>query len=76
MQPAASAQPSPALQVVRGEPTAAELAAVLVVLAGRASRTVDTKGARRSAWAARDRMMRPPVMAGPGAWRASALPGR
>ncbi|HUA40204.1 MAG TPA: acyl-CoA carboxylase subunit epsilon [Streptosporangiaceae bacterium] len=74
--PAAGAQPRPVLQVVRGEPTAAELAAVLVVLGGRASHlhTPDARP-RRSAWAAKDRMMRPPVIAGPGAWRASALPG-
>ncbi|HTX85157.1 MAG TPA: acyl-CoA carboxylase subunit epsilon [Streptosporangiaceae bacterium] len=66
------------VQVVRGEPTAEELAAVLVVLGGRASRAVPAQAGRprHSAWAARDRMMRPPVMAGPGAWRASTLPGR
>lgn len=64
------------LQVVRGDPTAAELAAVVVVVGARASTTAHTTGTRpqRSLWAARAAMMRPPVMAGPGAWRASALP--
>jgi Acyl-CoA carboxylase epsilon subunit len=72
---AAGAQPVPVLKVVRGEPTAAELVAVLVVLGSRAS-DVHTLDARpsRSGWAANDRMMRPHVKAGPGAWRASALP--
>jgi hypothetical protein len=56
----------PVLRVVRGEPSAAELAAVVVVLGARASQP--------SRWAARDRLVRLPPPAGPGAWRASALP--
>jgi Acyl-CoA carboxylase epsilon subunit len=65
-----------ALAVLAGQPTADELAAVVVVLAARAgaagSGTVRPEPAAQ--WAARSRLMRGPVTAGPGAWRASALP--
>ena len=68
-------QQRPALSVVRGDPTAAELAAVIVVLEGLASMAAPaSEPPRRSEWAARSRMLRQPVAAGPGAWRASALP--
>jgi hypothetical protein len=68
------AGPRPALTIVRGEPTAAELAALIVVLAGR-PRPAGLQARRRaSEWAARRRLMRPELAAGPGAWRASALP--
>jgi hypothetical protein len=60
--------------VVRGEPTAAELAAVVVVLAGRASGQGPPTPAPRSEWAAKSRQLRPQLHPGPGAWRASALP--
>jgi hypothetical protein len=73
-----SAVPSrPLLTVVRGEPTAAEIAAVTVVigaLAGRASQRPDRQRADGSRWAAKDQLMRAPLAAGSGAWRASALP--
>lgn len=67
----------PYLTVVRGEPTEAELAAVIAVLAARrtARATADSAtppGSSRSAWASRHQLMREPVHAGPGAWRASA----
>ncbi|MGO8959842.1 MAG: acyl-CoA carboxylase subunit epsilon [Streptosporangiaceae bacterium] len=65
------------LSVVRGEPDAAELAAIVVVLTARPSRP----GARafsprrpRSNWSAPAAMMRPQLAPGPGAWRASARP--
>jgi hypothetical protein len=73
----AGAQARPLLTVVRGAPTAAELAAVTVVIGalarGGSQRPLPQRpgGAR---WAARDQLMRPPLSAGPGAWRASALP--
>jgi Acyl-CoA carboxylase epsilon subunit len=64
---------SPYLRVVRGEPTASELAALVAVLA---TRSVPAAAAPsvRSAWAdpaRRLRVGRP----GPGGWRRSALPG-
>jgi hypothetical protein len=70
-------QPSPLLTVVRGKPTAAELAALTVVIGAVARRSSQRPGLARpraSQWAARDRMVRPPLAAGPGAWRARALP--
>jgi hypothetical protein len=64
------------LDVIRGEPTADELAAVVVVLAARAAHAGGESVPRppRSQWAARARQMRPQLTTGPGAWRASALP--
>jgi hypothetical protein len=66
----------PLLSVVRGEPTPAELAAVVVVLAGRARGTQIAPAPPRSEWAAKSRRLRPQLHQGPGAWRASALPSR
>jgi len=65
---------APYLTVVRGEPTDAELAAVVTVLAARATAATGAAGRRpaRSAWASRQRLMRQPMHAGIGAWRASA----
>jgi hypothetical protein len=68
------AQPRPVLTVVRGEPTAAELAALIIVLGSRAARPDAGPAHPASQWAAKGRLMRPAVAAGPGAWRASALP--
>jgi len=73
----AAAQARPLLTVARGEPTPVELAALTVVigaLARRGSQRPAVQRGRGSQWAARDRMTRPPLVAGPGAWRASALP--
>ncbi len=68
---------APALSVVRGEPTASELAAVIVVLTARARQAgpVPAPAAMPSQWSARARQLRPQLTAGQGAWRASALPG-
>jgi hypothetical protein len=68
------AEQVPVLRVARGEPSAAELAAVVVVLRARAGRPAASRPERPSRWAARDRLVRLPPPAGPGAWRASALP--
>ncbi|HTZ93296.1 MAG TPA: acyl-CoA carboxylase subunit epsilon [Streptosporangiaceae bacterium] len=76
--PASEARPTPqpGLRVVRGEPTPAELAAVVVVLAARrSSASRDDSRPQRSRWAARERMIRQPLAAGPGAWQSSGLPG-
>jgi hypothetical protein len=63
------------LKVVRGQPTAEELAAVVVVLTGaRQGRTAPAPHPRPSLWAARQ--VRPAMIPGPGAWRGSGLPGR
>jgi len=70
----------PVLSVVRGQPTAAEIAALVAVLAVRArARTAPTDAAAparasRSGWSDRSRLLREPVAARPGGWRASARP--
>jgi hypothetical protein len=66
----------PFLQVVRGDATPEEVAAVVAVLAARAvAATAPSGPARRpSVWAQRSRLVRRPITAGPGAWRASGLP--
>ncbi|HEY3979565.1 MAG TPA: acyl-CoA carboxylase subunit epsilon [Streptosporangiaceae bacterium] len=68
----------PALSIVAGHPTPAETAAVTVVLTAVASAAAAAAqpdvGGHRSAWSDRSRLLRPAVSAGPGAWRASALP--
>jgi hypothetical protein len=67
----------PLLTVIRGEVTAAELAAVTVVigaLTGRAGQSPAAGHTRSSSWAAKGRALRPQLHPGPGAWRASALP--
>jgi hypothetical protein len=67
----------PYLTVVRGEPTDAELAAVITVLTARgparaAAVSAAPPRSARSVWASRHRLLPEPVPAGPGAWRASA----
>jgi hypothetical protein len=67
---------APALSVVRGEPTAAELAAVIVVLTAKAGQAAAVAAdPAPSQWSARSRQMRQQLSPGHGAWRASALPG-
>jgi hypothetical protein len=64
-----------ALAIVAGRPTAAETAAVTVVLAAlAAAQPQPGPGGPRSAWSDPSRRLRPAVSAGPGAWRASGLP--
>ena len=64
----------PVLRIVRGEPDAAELAALTVVLAS-AGGEPETEAAPRSGWARRTDLVRAPVRHGPDGWRASARPG-
>jgi hypothetical protein len=67
----------PLVSVVRGEPTAAELAALAVVIDALVRYGSQPSAAERpggSRWAAREQLMRPQLRPGPGAWRASALP--
>ena len=63
----------PLLRVVRGEPTAEELAALVAVVTARAtaSRPETTPV---SVWTDRSRLVRSCPAAGPGAWRASGWP--
>ncbi|MFI0447778.1 acyl-CoA carboxylase subunit epsilon [Actinomadura sp. 6N118] len=77
---------APFLQVVRGEPTAEEIAALVAVLTARAqaaaaarARAEERGTGRTSRWADRSRQLSGPVAEGlrprgPGAWRASAFP--
>jgi len=64
------------LQVVHGDPTPEEVAALIAVLTARARAAAGpAPRARRSTWADPSRRLRPGLPHGPGAWRASALPG-
>ena len=58
----------PLLRVVRGEPTAEELAALVVAAASRATPPVEEPRAI-SRWADPARRLRTPVRPGPDAWR-------
>jgi hypothetical protein len=78
---AAEGAGEPAFVVVRGIPSAEDIAALVAVLAAlpRQARPQQAPGggqgeAERPEWSARCRMMREPLRRGPGAWRASALP--
>jgi len=73
----------PRLQVIRGEPTDAELAAVIAVIAilaagSRARAAADSGPAvaapSRSAWSMRSRLVTERLPPGPGGWRRSGLP--
>ena len=80
--PPAGNRPAPAitpLAIVRGSPTADEIAALVTVLAARLQQVAGAGPAAageatRSRWRARPAMMRGPLSRGPGAWRASSLP--
>lgn len=70
----------PYLQVVRGDATPEEVAALVTVLTAAQARAAEAqrgdaaRTGRTSAWSARSRLVRRPVEHGPGAWRASAFP--
>ncbi|WP_308166098.1 MULTISPECIES: acyl-CoA carboxylase subunit epsilon [Actinomadura] len=73
----------PFLQIVRGEPSAEEVAALVAVLTARARASAQAPdGAdtpRPSRWADRSRLVRGTAAGvatprGPGAWKAAALP--
>jgi hypothetical protein len=67
---------APLLRVLRGEPTDEELAALVVALLARGA-PATAPGAEAgppSGWRDRTATLRAPLPAGPGAWRASALP--
>jgi hypothetical protein len=72
----AAPQPAPVLEIVRGNPSAEQVAALVAVLAMRGARSADAAHASggRSEWSSRSRLMRAPLTRGTGGWRASALP--
>ncbi len=63
---------TPLLRVVRGEPTAEELAALIAVLSTRGAPAPAPPPAR-SPWGRP--VLRGSLHTGPGAWRSSSLPG-
>jgi hypothetical protein len=82
-QPAGDPAPpvsGPVLEVVSGQPSAEELAALTVVLAAALAQRDAARPGRperdASAWASRSRGLRAPLMPGPDAWRRSARPGQ
>jgi hypothetical protein len=64
----------PGLRVVRGDPTAEELAALVTVLVTRSGEMAEPARGR-SAWNDPARLVRRPVTAGLGGWQASGRPG-
>jgi len=71
------------LSVVLGNPTGAEIAAVVTVIAVLAARAragaaladgAASASASRSGWSDRSRLLREPIAVGPGGWRRSTLP--
>ena len=67
------AVPDP-VRVVRGDPTAEELAAVLAILAAaRASAGAPARWAPEAGWSARSAGLRRPIAPGRGVWRLSGL---
>ncbi|TDB79663.1 MULTISPECIES: acyl-CoA carboxylase subunit epsilon [unclassified Micromonospora] len=64
----------PLFRVVRGTPTAEELAALVGVVVARSRPTVGSVPVTASAWARSARPASAHPVAGPGGWRASGLP--
>lgn len=65
----------PLLRVVRGEPTAEELAALTVVVAALSQRRARKRPTPVGAWASYGNAHRGPLRAGPGGWRAAGRSG-
>ena len=64
------------LRVIKGNPTEEELAALMMVLRGRASTTeAPPEPPTDNGWAAYWRSVRAPIRPGPGVWRASGREG-
>ncbi|KQS58100.1 acetyl-CoA carboxylase biotin carboxyl carrier protein subunit [Geodermatophilus sp. Leaf369] len=61
----------PLLRVVRGEPSAEELAALTVVVAALSQRRSRRRPTPVGAWASRGDVVRTPLQPGPGGWRAA-----
>ncbi len=74
---AAGSGDAPYLRVVRGNPTAGEIAALVAVLSAVAAVARAERQPPPSPWSAPSRRVRGPRQtptAGPGGWRSSALP--
>jgi hypothetical protein len=71
---AAAAGSAPFLRVVKGDPSAEEIAALVVVLQAAAAQAARTPDRPRSEWSAHHRKVAGSLSAGPGGWRSSALP--
>jgi hypothetical protein len=68
-------QDTAVLKVVKGDPNAEELAALITVVAARSAAAAPTaEPERASNWATYWRNARQPFRPGPGQWRASAHP--
>jgi acyl-CoA carboxylase epsilon subunit len=66
----------PLLRVVRGDATPEEIAALVAVLAARSGGEAPAPPRSvKNTWSDRSRLLRRPLATGPGAWRASGLPG-
>ena len=63
---------TPLLRVVKGDPTPAQLAALVAVVAARAVSGVEDRPQPRSEWGHPVRLHRQPLRIGPGVWRQSA----
>jgi acyl-CoA carboxylase epsilon subunit len=70
-----SAEGQPFLQIVKGDATPEEIAALIAVISARAAAPAPAPPRRTSAWTDRARLARRPVRPGPGAWRGGSLPG-
>ncbi len=64
----------PLLRVVKGEPSAEELAALTVVVAALSQRRERKRATPVGAWASYGRSHRRPAQVGPGGWRAAGSP--
>ncbi len=64
----------PALRVVRGDPSAVELAALVAVLAATSAATTKAPTSAPSMWGHPSAAMRRSLSVSPGGWRASARP--
>lgn len=65
----------PLLRVVSGHPTPEELAALIAVVTARSGAVAVPAAPPASRWSAPAGRLRRPLQPGPGAWRASGLPG-
>jgi hypothetical protein len=63
----------PLLRVVKGEPTAEELAALTVVVAALSRRRPRRRPTPVGAWASPAGRVRRPLQVGPGGWRAAGV---
>ena len=64
-------EPRPLLRVVKGRPSAEELAALTVVVAALSQRRPGRRATPVGAWASYSDSHRRPLQTGPGGWRAA-----